>query len=370
MKLFEGKSPAERNKIIAAIVLGVASLTSLYLAFGQSFFGGKTTVTVSASPTPRPGATSTRELREVKMPSQQEQYFDWQTTPINYVPGIFSAPDPGRNIFAFYEPPAPCRGADCPTPIPPTPVPPKPEPTPPVFIAYATPAQVFAGSRGFRLEITGDKFTPDMAIYFSQRQLPTTFVNAQRLVADVPADMISGEGPRQVIIQSADGKLYSNQTIFNVQPPPKPQVQFVGLITRQFANNDTAVFREQGKPEYTARLNDIVGGRFRLVSIASDKVIFEDVNLGFRHPVEIFTQAPGTAVTTAPVPGGRRPPFQQSMPEDFEQPQANPGVTQGIPGIPDNIPRYVPPNSNTNRPQRQQNPGEQKDDDGEDKPQR
>jgi hypothetical protein len=365
MKLFEGKSPAERNKIIAAIVLGVASVTSLYLAFGSSFFGGsKTTVTVSASPTPRP--VSTRELREVQMPSQQEQYFDWQTTPINYVPGRLVAPDAGRNIFAFYEPPVPCRGAECPTPIPPTPPPAVPEATPPVFVAYATPAQIFAGSKGFRLEITGDKFTPDMAIYFSQSQLPTTFINAQRLVADVPASMIASEGPRQIIIQSADGKSYSNQSIFNVQPPPKPQVQFVGLITRQFANNDTAVFREQGKPEFTARLNDLVGGRFRLVSIASDKVIFEDVNLGFRHPVQLFTQAPGADVSTAPVPGGgRRPPFQpQGIPQDFQQP--DPGATQGIPGIPDNIPRYIPPNSNTNRPQRQQ--GEQKDDDGEDKP--
>ncbi|MDM7921343.1 MAG: hypothetical protein QUS14_03505 [Pyrinomonadaceae bacterium] len=369
MNPFEGKSPAERNKIIAAIVLGVAALVSLYLAFGQSFFGSRTTVTVTATPTPRPTATSGRELREVRMPTQQEQYFDWQTTPVVYNAGVFTAPDPGRNIFAFYEPPIPCRGAGCPSPIPPTPPPPTPAPTPPVFIAYVTPTQVFAGSRSFRLEVSGDKFTPDMKIYFSQSELPTSFINAQRMVADIPATMISGEGPRQIIVQSADGKLYSNQVMLNVQPPPKPQVQFVGVIARQHANNDTAEFRDQGRPqEITARLNDVIGGRFRLVSISTQRVIFEDVNLGFRHPVDLFVPAPGSA-PTGPQPAFRQQqPFNQGIPQPgFEQP--NPNTTQGIPGIPDNIPRYVPPNSNTNRPQRPQS--DQKDDeDGEDKPRR
>jgi hypothetical protein len=57
------------------------------------------------------------------------------------------------------------------------------------------------------------------------------------------------------------------------------------------------------------------------------------------------------------------------MPQEFQQadPQTNPGMTQGIPGIPDNIPRYQPPASN--RPQNQQKP-DQKDEDGEDKPRR
>ncbi|MEO7660209.1 MAG: hypothetical protein ABIV48_11395, partial [Pyrinomonadaceae bacterium] len=60
MVLFEGKTPTERNKIIAAIVLGVVALFALYLAFGPSFGGGTTTtVTVGkASPTPKPPVSS------------------------------------------------------------------------------------------------------------------------------------------------------------------------------------------------------------------------------------------------------------------------------------------------------------------------
>lgn len=362
MGLFEGKSPTERNKIIAAIVLGVAALASLFLAFGPSLSGGKTTVTVTASPTPRPTGSPSRELREVRMPSQQEQYFDWQTTPVAYRPGIFSSPDPGRNIFAFYEPPPPCT--DCPTPTPPPPPTPKPEPTPPVFVAYLTPQAVYAGSRSFRLEINGDKFTPDTKIYFSQTLMPTTYISPQRLATDIPASLITLEGPRQIIVQSSDGKLYSNQVMLNIQPPPKPQFQYVGLISRQHANNDTAVFREQGKPtEFMHRLNDVIGGRFRLVSISPSQVIVEDVNLGFRHPVPLFQQAPGTTTATSPPsqPFGRP---RQGLPPGFDQgiPQTDTNVTQGIPGIPDNIPRYVPP-TNSNRPQ-----PDQKDDDGEDKP--
>ena len=349
--------------MIAAAVLGVLSLASLYLAFGQSLFGSRTSVTVEVTPTPTPGGSPSRELREVRMPTQEDQNFDWQTTPVVYRPGLFSAPDPGRNIFAFYEPPPPTPYvAPTPTPfIQPTPV---PTPTPPIFVAYVNPQSVYAGSKTVRIEINGDKFTPDARIYFSQTQLPTTYLSAQRLVAEVPANLIAMEGPRQIIVQTVDGKLYSNQTMMNVQAPPKPQFKYVGMIARQHANNDTAVFREEGKPtEFAARLNDVLGGRFRLVSISAAETVFEDTSLGFRHRLELFRPPPGTVTSSAPTPTrpirGRPPGFQQDMPQqDIDM--------SDIPGIPANIPRYVPPGANRQqRPEGNPNDSDKKDDDGE-----
>ena len=59
MALFAGKSPAERNKTIVAIVLGVLAISALYMAFGPSFTKSnaspRVTVTTSPSPTPSPG---------------------------------------------------------------------------------------------------------------------------------------------------------------------------------------------------------------------------------------------------------------------------------------------------------------------------
>jgi hypothetical protein len=363
MAVLEGKSPSERNKIIVAIVLGVLAIISLWLAFGPSFSSSGTTVTVSTSPTPTPAPT--RELREVRMPTREEQNFDYQTTPVVYRPGIFSAPDPGRNIFAFYEPPPICVGPGCPTPTPkPTPTP-TPEPTPPIFVAYVTPQSVYAGSKAFRLSVNGDKFTPEARIYLSQSEMPTRYISAQRLETDIPTNLIAMEGPRQVIVQTPDGKLYSNQVMLNVQAPPKPQFQYVGMIARQHANNDTAVFREQGKrEEFSARLNDIVGGRFRLVSISAAETIFEDTNLGFRHRVELFRPPPGSATSTFQPPASIR---GRGRPEGFEQVQPQTDIdTDSIPGIPDNIPRYVPPANRAPQPNETPNDSKTKDDNGED----
>src|SRR5580765_4899702 len=186
MAVFEGKSSTERNKIIAAAVLGLIALVALYLAFGRSLLGGTTTAKVTVSPTPKPAAPGAPRTDAV-LPTATEQDFVYQTTPVVYQPGSAFAPDPGRNIFAFYEPPAP-------TPYSPTPVPPviikPPSPTPtPVFVAqFISPPNVYAGSRGFRLEVSGDRFTPDARIYFNQSEMPTTFVNAQRVVTDIPAN--------------------------------------------------------------------------------------------------------------------------------------------------------------------------------------
>jgi len=360
MNLFEVKSPTERNKIIAAGVLGALALFALYFAFGRGISGSGTTVAVSVSPTPKPSAAPNINSGDLKLPPQSEQDFNYVTTAIDYRPGNFYAPDAGRNIFAFYEPPAPTPFSPTPFFAPP-PQTPTPTPPPPMQIAFVAPQSVYAGSKGFRLEVSGDKFTENTRIYFSQNELPTTFINQQKLVADIPAGFISGEGQRQIIVQTPDGKLYSNQIFLNVQAPPKPEFQYIGMIARKRSNNDTAYFLETGKPTpMSARLNDIVTGRFRLLSISADETILEDVNLGFRHRLPLFRPAPGTVTSSAPErprgfpSAGGFPSADSYVPFNPTIQNSNMNSNPSIPGIPDNIPRYVPPT-----PQRQ--PSDKKD---------
>ncbi|MGH9946388.1 MAG: hypothetical protein ACRD6X_04240 [Pyrinomonadaceae bacterium] len=363
MDVFKGKSASERNKMIAAIVLGVLAVASLIFAFGPGLFSRSSATTVTVSVSPSPSVAPTVVSGQFKIPSAADQQFDYLTTPVVYSRGDYYAPDSGRNIFAFYEPPTP-------TPWSPTPfvvITPKPTPTPtplPYLIGFVQPQSVYEGSRGFRIEVSGDKFTPDAKIYFSQSLLPTNFVSPQRLTADVPANFVAGAGPRQIIVQSLDGTKYSNQTILSVQLRPRPQLQFIGMISRKYANNDTAYFIEQsrmnqpGAVPFAYRLNDILEGRFRLVSISSEEVFVEDVNLGFRHSIKLFRPAPGT--TTTGGPGGFP---TQGFPNNPTT--IRPG---SIPGFPN---QTIPaPRPNANRPVRN-NPAANKidvDEDDDDEP--
>lgn len=375
MKLFAGKTPTERNKIIVALVLGVMALFALYMAFGRSLFSRKTTVTASASPTPRPSATTPNANREDRqMPSTDELNSVYGSIPVNYRIENFYAPDAGRNIFAFYEPPPPTPFSPTPPPTPkpyiePTPV---PTPVPPLLVSFVTPQSVYAGAKAFRLEVNGDKFTPESRIFFNESQLPTTFVSPQKLIADIPANFIAGEGARQIIVRTPDGKLYSNQMLLNVQAPPKPQLQYIGMIARKRYNNDTAYFQEQGKNvPIGARLNDVVAGRFRIVSISAGETVLEDVNLGFRHKLALYRPAPGQSTATRgsgqPTDGGFPTdgtyiPYNQGVPN--YNPPPPPQQQQEIPGIPNNIPRYVPPSPQPSQPPRKDPANE--DEDGED----
>jgi hypothetical protein len=175
-----------------------------------------------------------------------------------------------------------------------------------MLIAFVAPQSVYAGQRGFRLEVNGDRFTPDAKIYFNQQLMPTTFVNLAKLTTDIPANFIAGAGDAQVIVQTPDGKMYSNPGILRVQPPPKPNVYYVGFYSPKYGNNATAFFVDQSKINTPGtipdkkRLNDTIGGRFRIVSIAEKQVIVEDTSLGFRHPLPLYTAA-GTTIG----PGGR-----------------------------------------------------------------
>jgi hypothetical protein len=332
MDLFKGKTPAERNKIIAAGVLGLLSLVALYLAFGRGSSSSTTTVTVRTSPTPRPATSTGTNAAALSLPSPDEQTLAYESTPVVYTPGSSYAPDAGRNIFAFYEPPPPTPWVYVPPKPTATPTPkPTPVPTPlPFTLASANPGVVYAGSKPFRLEVVGDKFSPDAKIYFNQVQMPTTFVSPQRLTTDVPANLISQEGPRQVIVQTPDGTKYSNQMMFQVQAPPKPTVQYIGMVGRKRYNNDTAYFTDpsRGQTPFTARLNDVVNGRFRVIDISPAEVVVEDVNLGFKHRVAIQKVAAQTGVPGAP--GGFVPGVPPGVTIRQPQPQRPPNPNQDV----------------------------------------
>jgi hypothetical protein len=340
----EGKNPTEKKKIIAAALLGVVALAALWMAFGRSFFGGSTTATAKTTATPRsttPGTSS--DKGDVVMPPASEQIMAYETTPIDYVPGNSYAPDAGRNIFAFYEPAPPCKDCPAPTPKPTDIKTPVPTPTPFYLAQGANPQSVYAGSQAFRLEVNGDRFTPDAQIYFNQSPMPTTFVNEQKLVTDIPANLIAQEGPRQVIVQSPDGKRYSDQVMMNVQAPPRPTVQYIGMIGRKRYNNDTAYFTEAEKPTpFGARLNDIVNNRFRLVAISPAEVTFQDVDLGFKHRVPLTKQpAAGPGGPGSPASfgsGGKSSPTNGGGFEPFDQGS----VPTEIPGIPGSVKPYSP----------------------------
>ena len=120
MAFLEGKTATEKKQIIAAGVLGLVALVALYLAFGRSFFGGSSSASTKATPTPR--VTAAPSSGGDVLPALSEQIKAYESTPIDYQPGGSLAAVPGRNIFAFRDPDPPCPA--CPV-FTPTPAPPK-----------------------------------------------------------------------------------------------------------------------------------------------------------------------------------------------------------------------------------------------------
>lgn len=345
MKLFEGKTPTERNKIIVALVLGVLSV----LAIGNMIFtpfSSSKKVTVTLSPTPSASATPNRNTGDTvvsALPQQSEIDDVYTRIPVSvqYPPG---AGDPGRNIFAFYEPPVPTPWS--PTP-PPTPKPQTPIPTPTpiqytVVLSFMNRQSAYAGEKGFNLEVGGDKFTPETTVWFNGTPLPTRYISPQQMTAEIPANYISVAGQRSVEVKSADGKLFSNPIIFNVMQPPQPQFTYKGPVKKKFGNNDSAYILEPGTPaEVSKRIGDIIGGRFRLFRISRDNIVVKDINLGFEYTVEVAKGAgQSTSTTTLNQPNRPTNPTFQQDPSMVQQPNPQ----QCPPGIPcDRIQRYPTP---------------------------
>lgn len=323
MKLFEGKSPAERNKLIAAIVGGVIALALILNMFFD--WTGPSPKNQNANNNSNNRAQSPADVNptrpgNIQTPAQVRSEIEASgpVIPVNFVPSSYSAPNAGRNIFAFFVQP---------TPAPKQSVPPTPTPTPPIVLASISPVNVYARTGGFQLEVSGDKFTQASAILVDNRPMPTRFINAQQLSTTVPEELIANDGARQIKVSTPDGLLYSNIMTLVVMAPPVPDYLYIGIIGKPHYN-DTAVLKDKNNPKelLNVQRGDLLGGRFRVTSISEREIILTDSALKIRHTLP-FVEDKGSGQTGGGTRNsGARPPLVES----------------GIPGIP-NVPRYQPP---------------------------
>jgi len=309
MAVVEGKTPAERNKMIIAVVLGAVALISL----AYMFLGSSPKPATSGGVKPKPSPTLVAGKPPVQTPAQMRQEAEgFIPTVINYNPSIPAVPEAGRNIFAFYVPPTPTPPpVVVPTILPtPTPVPPN------LVLASISPVNVYAHTGDFTLDVTGDKFTPETHIFIGGSELQTRFVSPQQLSTKVPAQLISFEGGRDVMVRSPDGQLFSNTATINVMPAPVPNYTVIG-VTLRAGSNDTAILKEKnGKELMNVQRGDLLGGRFRVTSISVREVTVVDASLKIKHTLPLVAAAgsnPG-------MPGQRNQPPPQPPPDDDPDP--------------------------------------------------
>ncbi len=279
MALLEGKTPSERKKMIAAIGLGAVALISLaYMFLGGSSSRSNTGIAPKRSPTP---AARNAPLQTPQVVREMEGFVPQV---INYEMSTPAVPEAGRNIFAFYVPPPKPTPDPNATPV----IAPTPTPVPPnLLITSISPVNVYAHTGDFTFDVTGDKFTPETRIFIGGAELPTRFISAQQLSAKVPAQLISFEGGREVMVRSRDGQLFSSPATLNVMPAPVPNYTYVGVLNRQ-GSNDTAIMKEKnGKDLLNVQRGDVLGGRFRVTSISVQEVTLTDTSLSIKHKLPL-----------------------------------------------------------------------------------
>ncbi|HXD33420.1 MAG TPA: IPT/TIG domain-containing protein [Pyrinomonadaceae bacterium] len=273
MAATKAKESSDQKKIFMAIGLGLLAIIALWWTFFG--FGSSSKLPAKVS---KPPVTAPPVPRGDERPTETPLDSPYIAIVTTSGPGAV-VPEPRRNIFAFYVPP--------PSPVPTQSVViPTPPPPPPLVLAAVSPANVYARTEDFTLEVTGDKFTPAVHIIVDNRELPTRFVSAQQLSATVPAAMIANPGSRSVVVKSPDGVLYSRQDSINVQAPPTPNYGYVGVLVKSKHIGDTAILQDKSNKEIlTVQRGDVVGGRFRVTSISDRELVLVDTSLKIKHSI-------------------------------------------------------------------------------------
>ncbi|HKO61417.1 MAG TPA: IPT/TIG domain-containing protein [Pyrinomonadaceae bacterium] len=277
MQLTDINNPGERKKLFLAGGLGLLALILLwwtFIGFGSSTPTPRPAATVQVTPRPAPPSAQSPASALPVEPSENLH-------PLNYPVSIPAVAEPQRNIFIFYEPPPPpVKEAPLPTPPPP----------PPLLLANVSPGNVYARTADFTLEVSGDKFTPQVRIYVDNTELATRYHSPQQVSATVPASMISGPGTRQISVKTPDGTLHSNPGALNVAAPPTPNYSYIGIIgDRRYI--DIAILQDKNNRELlNVQRGDLIGGRFRVTSISEKEIVTTDTTLKIKHTIPFTTQ--------------------------------------------------------------------------------
>jgi hypothetical protein len=313
MALFEGKTPAERNKLLAALALPALALIFVVRMLFFSSGPARPQTPANNNSNRRTNTTSMRAPAP-QNPAEAEAADDLLLArPVSWQPASSAGHAAGRNIFAFYVPPPPK-----PTPAAPE-VPATPAPTPPLVLAGISPPQVYARTGNFKLQVSGDKFTPAARVYLDGQEQPTQFGGPQQLTASVPAAVVAAPGARKVEVRTPDGQLYSNEATLNVMQPPAPTYTYIGLLSRR--SYETAVLKDQRGELYSVRAGDLVEGRFRVTGINDRGVEVVDKDLNIKHTMPFVESR---AAGGGRVPGAIQPPPPPEEEEGDNNPEEEP----------------------------------------------
>ena len=280
MPAVELNKPGEKKKLIAAAVLGLVAIVFLwwtFIGFGSSSSGSRATVRPPATASPSPAAQRGRPGNQRANDATANAVLDLSNVrEVRWEPSSYNAPEAKRNIFAYYVPPVVVKPA--PTVEQPTP------PPPDMLLASVSPANAYARTGDFKLDVTGDKFTADSRIYVDGRELPTTYTSPQQLSTTVPASFIAAPGARQIMVRTADNRLRSNVATLSVAAPPLPNYTYVGIISPMTRVGDTALVQEKGNKNIVGvQRGDLLGNRFRVTSISDKELVLMDATLKIQH---------------------------------------------------------------------------------------
>ena len=293
MQLVDLSKPGEKKKLIVAGVLGFAAIIVLWWVF----VGFGSSPTTAARPTATPQRAAQQAPPRPNTATVSPDVRDLQAfTELEYRAASYNAPEARRNIFAYYEPPKPVVV----TPPPPSP---SPTPPPPVLLASVSPANVYARTADFNLEVAGDKFTPAMRIFVDGRELPTSYKNPQQVSATVPASFITAPGARNVMVRTPDNSLYSNTATINVAAPPTPNYNYIGIISPDNRLTDKALVQDKNNKNVMPVLKgDVLSGRFRVTSISEKELVLTDTTLKIKHTIAMSEGDKSAGPLSRPTP--------------------------------------------------------------------
>jgi hypothetical protein len=157
-------------------------------------------------------------------------------------------------------------------------------------ITSISPTSAIAGGPAFTLTVNGSGFQSGAAVQWNGNPLTTTFVNASRITASVPANLISNAGTAQITVLS--GAVTSNPVTFTINPAP--------VVSTISPNTATA-----GGPAFTLTVNGTgfsAGSTIRWNTVTLSTRFVSATQLTATVPATLIASAGTTPVTV--VTGG------------------------------------------------------------------
>lgn len=150
-----------------------------------------------------------------------------------------------------------------------------------ITVTEILPSKIYPQNKSINILLKGLNFTNKAQVYVQNELAKFNFISPTELEVFLPIELVSKAG--KLLIEVKEKNISSNAMYLEIEKSSAPDFVFVGTISDENTNKIILTF---GKNQIITSVGETIKEKWQLVSLESDFLIVEDLELNLKHRLQ------------------------------------------------------------------------------------